>query len=494
MKNGGTLLNFWRSLTARKSRASTRSPGLGKVRRSLAVIFVSVFLVVASPPPAQALPCYDDFWTAFICFDIGKLLAWVGQAAVWLAEKAAAAAAYLEQHLESEMKVVMPIVSQQLEAHLKAASEQAVVDAKRRAAEKESSGDAAAESLYPPLGQACSLTRAGQEAASAEAITNQTTADLAAISASRGAGVNADANSPAYIAVGVNERCKLGFIDTSPTGPYGNLPTTMGCTNLTLLNPAYARFIDADTRLSSVIGRLQYPLPAASRVNANTPDGHMSFMSGSTPVTPTETAPGLGSEMDYAAAYKFCENLQPTIPTPTHSDGTPNTKDVASIIADRKASALRTAAAEECFRALAYRTSCPQGSESSMASSDGSASCHKAQQKLCARLTDTHANGGLELAMEGGNPLFSAALTACKDNEEGISQAMYDAIMAHRCDDRNFAYNVLPNIMGSPTAAEHARAFECQEMKDKYAKNMELEKRRMNRVIGMSMRLSKGSK
>ena len=491
MKKGDFMNNLWQTVRSDKVALPKVRAATGVCRRFVVIAVISVFLSTAVPAPARA-NCYDDFWESFFfCFDLGKLASWIAQAAIWLADEASAAAMYLEKQLEAQMKVVTPIVSQTLESNIKVSGKQGVLDAKRRALEADESGNAAADSLYPTEGQACVLTHAGQEAAVAASVTDQAVTDLSDISAGRGSGPNADTSSPAYVATEVNDRCKLGFIDTNVNGTYGVLPSNLGCTDLTALDPSYARYIDADTRMSSVIEPLQYPLPNIAHVNANTPDGHLSFVGpGGVTVTPTETAPGLGSELDYAAAYKYCENLQPVLPSPTKNSGTPTTADVLSIREDRKAVSLRTAAAEECFRALAYRTSCPAGAKTSLQDGSGSgANCHDAQVQLCARLTAKHTDGGMELKMEGSDPVYAAALKNC--DTDGLSRAMYDAIMAHRCDDNNYAFKVLPTIMGKAANIERIRATDCPAMAADYDKLMELEKKRLNKSVGILMQLRK---
>ena len=441
-----------------------------KIRRALAVVVLLVPL--AGAPNVARAQDITDFLSMAV-----HALRWVAEAALY----AAKAEAWISEKFGGYVQAAMPEALASLHANIKSGLVQGKIDAKTNAVKAKAAGDAGADSLVSIETRVCAVTHADQEASVAAAVTDQAVTGLSGISAGRGGGTNADTNSPAYTAVEVNDLCKLGFLDATGTGRYGELPKNMKCTDLTTVDPSYVRYIDADMRLSSVIGKLQYPLPNINHVNVNTPDGHMNFVSATgTAVTATETAPGLGSELDFAAAYKFCEHLQPTMATPTHNSGTPTPNDVASIRQDRNDVALRTAASEECVRALAYRTSCPASSTTSLQSTGG-ANCHEAQVQLCARLTSSHKQGGLELSMKGDDPLFSAALTNCAT--EGMSQAMYDAIMAHRCHDRNYAFKVLPTIVGTGAALERAISFDCPKLEAAYDKNMEDERDRFNLFI-----------
>ena len=436
-------------------------------RQALAVVFLLGFLVVAMPVPARA---QDSVFNP---------LEWVTNLVSWYEEYSHIVTEmmdYAAKVVGTAVRDAMPVVTEALKSNMEVASSQGEADGERRAVDKKLTGDAKADTLLPTQTQACQITHAAQDAAVAASITAQAVSKLSDISSGRGTGTKADNNSPGVVNAEMNDRCKLGLLDTSGNGVFGQLPVTMGCTT-----PTDPRYIDADTRLSSVIGALQYPIPIPTHVNANTPDGHLSFVGSAGAASSTEVAAGLGSELDYAAAYKYCEHLQPKLPTPTHNAGAPTTGDVASVRSDRNEVALRTAAAEECFHALAYRTSCPTAAAGSLKSSSGSGDCHEAQVQVCAWLKSTHAQGGLELTMQGSNPVYVAALANC--STEGISQAMYDAIMAHRCEDRNYALKVLPTIAGGGAALEKARAFDCPALVNEYEAKMDREQQRLSGAV-----------
>ncbi len=442
-------------------------------RPVLLMLFVA-WLGIATPAPAHAN----------LMFDIPTTVATVFGWAMKIVNMIADEVEDLYEQAVDAIRAAIPITLEQITTNVEVTLAQAKADGGANAVKAKNAGDTAAKATISTASPSCAITHGAQEASVADVVTRAQVAALTGMSASRGTGPKGDTSSPAYAAVEAYDLCKIGFLDTSGAGRYGNLPRKMGCT--TPLNP---RFIDADMRLSSVIGTLQYPMPQPSHVDANTPDGHINFAG----VTATETAPGLGSEMDYAAAYKFCEHLQPVLPTPTHSSGTPTQGDIASMNAFARASALRTGAAAECFQALAYRTSCRQAAEGSMTAADGSgASCHEAQNQLCARLTSLHADGGLELTMDGANPVFAAALTACKDNGEGISQAMYDAIISHRCQDAHYAFQVLPAIMGKGPALERVRAFDCPSIESSYDFKMGMEREKLETAIESLILMSNG--
>ena len=446
-------MNWMRTKTTQATRRKS-------LRHSLLTVVLSGFLVLSLPVPARA-----DIVTSLA--DVAGLVAnWASDHASMLLD--IAQSVWAETATAIEMAV--PIMTKAVNSNIETSLNQGEADGELRAKQTAAAGDESGDSLVPTETRLCSLTHAAQEASVARAISKQQVGKLASMSAGRGVGPVADTSSPAYTASEVNDLCKLGFLDTSANGRYGLLPKNMGCTTLT---GADTRYVDADMRLSSVIGKLQYPLPNMTNVTIKK-DGHVSFIG----VNTAETAAGLGSEMDYAAAYKFCEHLQPELPTPTHSSTKPTTNDIASMSQFSKASSLRTSAAEECFRSLAYRTSCPAGSATSLQATTGvGASCHEAQVQLCARLTSSHKQGGLELTMTGDNPVFAAALANCAS--EGISPAMYDAITANRCHDRNYSLRVLPVIMGDGPALERARAFECPEYESDYRSKMNDEKMRL---------------
>ena len=448
--------------TRKHKNISSHSTPLCAVRRGLVVVLLVTALCSGAPAPARAN----------IMWDIPTLAATVYSWAVKLAQMAKEEAQLILDNTAYAIQAAVPVALASLDSQVNTTLSQSGADNGGRTTEAEAAGDSAEEVLYSTEAQTCALTHAAEEATVAKTVTDQAANKLTSISAARGAGTKGDVNSPGYIAAEVNDLCRIGFLDPNVNGRYGKLPLKMGCTVLTGSN---IKYIDADMRVSSVLGKLQYPLPPAGHVNANTPDGRVVFAGVST----VEASAGLGSEADYAAAYKFCENLQQDTPSPAHNAGKPTANDIASMSAYANASSLKTAAAQECFRALSYRTSCPSNSVSSLQS--GGANCHQAQVQLCARLTSTHAQGGLELTMKGDNPIFAAALANCAT--EGISQAMYDAIMANRCHDRNYAFKVLPLIMGTGPELEHARIFDCPALEAAYEFKMGTEREKFLTAI-----------
>ena len=436
-------------------------------RLRIVVALLLVLLVAGNPQPAQAA-CYDNFWTsAYICFDFMKMAKWLAQAAIWVANAAKDALAWLNEKFAMAMQVAGPIAAERLSNEIEGGLAQTKLAGKMQAARSGAVGDIVTKSVLPERTGTCATQHASQEAAVVSSTLRDAVSQIETLASSKGAGANADTGSPAYASVEVNDLCKLGFLDTSGNGRYGQLPAKMGCVQDN-------KYIDADMKLSSLIGRLQYPLPPTAH-SKPTPDGHRSFI-GATNTDPT----GLGSEMDFVAAYKFCEHLLPDMPTPSHNSGTPGVADVVSIKVDRDEAALRTAAASECMRSLSYRTACPDTSKNALKNASG-VSCYDAQQALCQRLRGTHADGGLNLTMKGDDPQYEAALTYCPT--QGISQAMYDAIMARRCHDTGYVRD-LSNRFGSNAAkAEHAVLFDCPAMEAAFEQSLNDEKERLNLVM-----------
>ena len=449
------------------------------------VVVLGVPLIMAVPAPAQAQT-------------ISNVLSMVVAAVRWAAEAAQyalQAEEWLNSHIMPAVRSASQIAVKRLTAEIESNLAQGKVAGKTQAGMAVGAGEAIRPQITPSETKKCAVTAGNREAGAAAALANGAVGLMAAASMQSGAGTKADANSPAHVAAEVNDLCKLGFLDISGNGRYGKLPANMGCTDPATVDP---KFIDADMKLSSVIGKLQYPLPVAAHVKP-TADGHISFI-GATKDDPY----GLGSEMDFVAAWKFCEHLLPALPTPTHNSGTPGIADVLSVKGDRDEMSLRTAAASECFRAMAYRISCPLVSKGSLKDVNGVlGDCYDAQQAVCKRLKTAHDKGGQGLTMKGDDPQYELALTYCDSpadpaKAQGISQAMYDAIMAHRCHDTNHVRDLANVHGGNAAAAEHAVLFDCpkQEMTYKYmmvSERERLETAMENLLLLRSMPVASGA-
>jgi hypothetical protein len=345
----------------------------------------------------------------------------------------------------------------------------------------------------------CPITEGLQEAGEAQKATDGLVEALERYGSGVGAGPSADASSPASAALEVNDLCKLGFLDMSGSGRYGQLPITMKCADLVgganltggqTSDASFIRFIDADTKLGSVIDKLQYPLPAPNHWR-QTKDGHVSFIGkdGVSVALPKETYPGVGSELDFAAAWKFCEHLQPATPTPTHSTSAKATiADIGSIKSDRMSISLKTSAASECYRSLAYRTSCPAASAGNMtnlatgATHTNQGGCVQAQAQVCSRLSAPRDQGGLGLSFINDDPGYANIIKHC--DTEGISKAMYDAIMAKKCHDNDYIQKVLPSITGGDAAAvEDVVNYACPAAEHAFEVRLIKERERLTKGI-----------
>ena len=434
------------------------------ISRALAVVCLVLSLTCAEVSPARA---------NIILFDPAgipaMIVAWAKKALMWAQD----IAQWYGENVGSALTSIEPALTKQISAQVKAMHGQAQTAGDRNKSLAEGFHEAVTPTLVPERTLTCSTTVGAREASAAGTVTKNTVSMLEQLSGQVGAGTNADTTSPAYMAVEVNDFCKLGFLDASGGGRYGALPYRMGCIQ-------DDNYTDADIQLSSLIDKLQYPLPVTAHATG-TPDGHISFV-GASAVNPT----GVGTEMDFVAAYKFCEHLRPAAATPTHNSGKPGIADVLSVKEDRSETAMRTAAASECFRALSYRMSCPLSSKDALKDSSG-ASCYDAQQALCKRLTATHEEGGQNLSMVGDDRQYELALTHC--DTEGISQAMYDAIMARRCHDAGYVKD-LENVLGGNAAeVEYAISFECPAQELAYKKKMDDERMRLELAIQNLLKL-----
>ena len=448
-----------------KMRCKKQNP----IARVMLVALVAGILMCATPVPAQAnvVSAVQDLLKA--------ALSWAKEAAQYVlkAEK------WYEDNVQSALDRAIPVALAQIDTQIKSFHAQSEIQADRNTQLSRGLGGVVRPAITPPETKKCAVTAGNREAGAAAALANGAVGLMAAASMQSGAGTKADANSPAHVAAEVNDLCKLGFLDISGNGRYGKLPANMGCTDPATVDP---KFIDADMKLSSVIGKLQYPLPVAAHVKP-TADGHISFI-GATKDDPY----GLGSEMDFVAAWKFCEHLLPALPTPTHNSGTPGIADVLSVKGDRDEMSLRTAAASECFRAMAYRISCPLVSKGSLKDVNGVlGDCYDAQQAVCKRLKTAHDKGGQGLTMKGDDPQYELALTYCDSpadpaKAQGISQAMYDAIMAHRCHDTHYV-GTLSTVLGSAAAAEHAVLFDCPDQEMEFTTKLNDEAQRLSSSI-----------
>ncbi|MDX2027625.1 MAG: hypothetical protein SFW62_03200 [Alphaproteobacteria bacterium] len=231
-------------------------------------------------------------------------------------------------------------------------------------------------------------------------------------------------------------------------------------------------YTDADILLSSVLGKLQYPIP---RNATPTADNRLSFANAT---AGTSTAPG---EVDFVAAHRFCEHLAPVFPTPPHGTNRKITlDDVLSISIERNNAAFVSAAVDECFAALTYRTSCPTSSTAALRNSSGN--CHDDQVTACNRLKNSPAGNPKGMGISSiGDPEADHALANCTEN--GLSPAMYDKILAYRCDSDGYVTGALSNIQSDAIQWERTLQFDCPALKQAFDEKLYLEKQRLLTAI-----------
>ena len=90
--------------------------------------------------------------------------------------------------------------------------------------------------------------------------------------------------------------------------------------------------------------------------------------------------------------------------------------------------------------------------------------------------------------MHGDDPQYEAVLAHC--DTEGISEAMYDAIMAHRCHDTAYVRDLAGSFGGDTAKSEHAVLFECPAQEADYNKYMDAENKRLQKSIRMLMEMN----
>jgi hypothetical protein len=397
-----------------------------------------------------------------------------------------------------------------LQSQINAIGQQGVIDGQRQANTAHAVGNINQSTNMARSSIVCATAKGNQaKAAGLRTMQNMGQA-IQSYEQAVNAGANASAGSPASASTEVNDLCQLGFLSTSATGRYGLLPSNKGCKDpaAQINPPSPGKYFDADMRISSVIDQLQFPLPEGDHVKI-TNDGHVSFIgsNGAVSAQPTLTSSGtpdgLGTEMDFAAAYKFCEHLMPVIPTPTHNSGTPTADDNVNIAMDRDQTSLRTAAADECFRALWYRTACPSNTQNTLKdASGGPNNCYQTQMAMCGRLVWAPPIG-LGLSMKNHDPRFSNVLASCSaavgaappapdpngnyvfpnaPNFRGLSVAMFEAIIAHKCDDPGYA-STLADVKGNAAELEQEEQFDCPRQETYYLAKMERERQRLAREV-----------
>lgn len=242
-------------------------------------------------------------------------------------------------------------------------------------------------------------------------------------------------------------------------------------------------YADADIQIARLLKPLQYPMPITDHVHYNPDDGHFSF--------PNAT----GKEIDFAAAYKFCDHLAPVLPTPTHGGSRKITiDDIQSMNADRAAAAMKSAAVSECFDALAYRTACPQRASSALKIGT-TATCYGDQVAVCQRLKGPAdrdvASKASPRVLTGmnidgiGDPEADAALANCET--DGLSQAMQEKIMAYRCDSQGYLTGPLANIMADTLLFDQKIQFECPALKAEFDRKLDAQKQRLLTAIQNSI-------
>lgn len=225
---------------------------------------------------------------------------------------------------------------------------------------------------------------------------------------------------------------------------------------------------NADLLLSSVIGHMQYPIPANVTENQQT---HLLDFSKAvaTPDSPWK------DEVRFVAAYSFCQRLAPLTPTAPHGTAALTTSDIQALADHNNVVAARSAAMEMCMAAVTYRMACP-ANNSNATMVGGGMDCHTAQVAMCNYLKKPAGKGGMgitSLSIDGKSEADNA-LADC--DTVGLSSAMYDKILAHRCDSTAYVQNLTNIFGGVQSMIEHTVQFECQSAKDAFDAKMDRER------------------
>ena len=453
-----------------------------RLKRGFSVLCLAVVLACPSRPAHATTIVYDP-WTYILQF---------GQYILdTLTEAAMAATAISTQIIAVEMGNLGLTVSgglSKVENSIAMQTQAQILMAKNidqvlwSSAAQNEEARLAAQYTVSPNSIVCSTTMAAQmrEASGAAAAALQDS--LESYEASKDTGAHADSFGPGAAAEDLKDLCDLGFLGNSPDkGRYGNLTATLKCKP-----PKTDQYLNADLKLSSVLDKHQYLLPAQQPTP--TKDGHLLFAN---TVDSTEKPPGIGTELDWVAAYKYCEHLTTLLPTPTHPTGAATTLDITDAKADRDDFAIRSAASQACLKALTYRTAVSITAANQLGASVGipGGDPHAIQAAACDFLTTPPSKGmGLSFAapdqsggtVHGGEPELANALADC--HQYGLSPMMYDLMVAKKCHDMDYVV-AMNTRLADPAAVERARAFECPRAEANLEAHLSMEREELEGAI-----------
>jgi hypothetical protein len=291
------------------------------------------------------------------------------------------------------------------------------------------------ESNPPPRSLTCPSTNLERSISQLQALLDKGVKRLFTVIGQGSQGVSK--KSTIVLAAKAYDACMLGFLDLSDSSPYLNAATKFRevCTN------PPSGYVHADLSVGSLLDRLQMPLP--DKTHSFTRNGRVYFYSNTDTLNAqlTENAAGLGKELDWIAAYKYCENLNTMADAPPlGAPGEDLTQEVvAAVMLNRSVEAKGSLSWTQCIKSLIDRTACRRDSWNTFKESGSSPaiekSCFAYQQRICHWIKDKQVDGGLGITMEQDD-FLATALANC--DTEGLSMAVVDKIMAYRCQDTTY--------------------------------------------------------
>jgi len=332
---------------------------------------------------------------------------------------------------------------------------QATVDAGKLTAETAIVAARQADAVLPKNTEACATMALHEVSTRTAGAATAFGGSMARQDLARDTGPNANGQAPAAASEMLKDLCTLGFLSTNANDPLGKMAQGMGCTS----NPNYVNAFQDPSRL---IDKLQYPVPANGHVKVS-PSNHVLF-AGST-----------GTELDFVAAYKFCEYIVPG--APNYHNTLVTLAGITAANDNNRYNIMRSLVVKTCRKAIANRTACPQNSADSIKDVGGSETCFDLQKQRCDYLTKPLPEGlGLTMSHD---PEMGAALANCQS--QGISDFMSDKIYAHRCDDQNYLLTAGSNS-GKAEGLKQLRR-ECDEDIRDFESKLALEEDRVSRMV-----------
>jgi len=334
-----------------------------------------------------------------------------------------------------------------------------------------------ARTLLPAQSTAAVTAQALQARAKALSAVKGAIRAFSQLGTQKGTGVSANEAAPAASG---SDLC--GFMGNGWTfldnARYGDLASKIKCSSGGGSPSNNNIYVNAETMISSVVGPLQYPIPQNVTI---TPDKHILF--NNAVATPNST---WKDEVRFVAAWKFCEQQIVTTTPVVGTNRNLTTNDITAIMADihNAATSPGTDAFQTCIASIAYRTACPQNSAFSQSGGDG-ASCYSKQKDMCHALKDPISiQPGVEKGLGIDTIGDDEADSALKDcDNSGLSVAMFDKIMSHKCANYN-TVSALGSSTGGIGADVDKAMASCPGLQQAFDQKLLVEEQTLREAIG----------